>query len=506
MKRFYILALLMCLSSIGYSQMDCTTFTARDAKETALFLYLPTYTGCSTEPTYDIDYRVANVGGSWTNVSTVFFYPNSGPYDSFFFFGLTACTDYEVRVKVYCNGVYVGECIDVFSTKGCAELDCGDVSVTNVGSTTAEITLSNQAACADINGDISYEMRYKKSADSWGAFTAATTQGTISLSGLDACTDYDYELRVICNGAPTTICSGSFTTECGSCSGISVTNIGDNSADITLNGFDDCKDSGVLGYDIKYRKAGGAWITLTSQTSSTGIHSLTGLENCSNYEYEITIKCNGEEAVCSGSFTTTGCEVYPCDGVTAPFVNSTLAYIQFTGFEDCLRFGGSGYTVSYWLHNLTTGATPVWNSSNLGQNLFVLQNLDPCTEYMIELSILCDGVYTPPCTLTFTTTGPCLTSDPGGEVKKTNLLSDTPVSAFPNPFTRDLTLEFGMEVAQEVTVVLHDMLGKEVYRHTGLYTAGMNRLAIEGENLPSGLLFYTFRTATMKKSGRVVKH
>lgn len=502
MKRFYVLALLMCLTSFGYTQLDCSTFTLRDAKETALFLYLPTYTGCSTEPTYEISYR-PDVGGPWVNVTQVFYYPYGSPANSFFFFGLDACTDYDVRVKVFCNGVEVGECIETFSTKGCAELDCNDVSLGNIGTTTADITLSNQAGCADLQtGEITYKLRYKKSADSWGPFvTGQTTSGVINLTGLDACTDYDYEIRLICNGAPTTICAASFTTLCGSCSGITAANIGDTSADILLNGFDDCKDGGALNYDFRYRESGGSWISSTGQVNSTGMISLTGLSLCTIYEYEITVKCNGEEVLCSGSFTTTGCEVYPCSGVDVPYHTNTLAYIRFTGFEDCERFGG--YSVEYWLINNTTGAA-VWNSSSLGQNFFVLQNLDPCTEYTVELTIICDGIPSNMCPVTFTTDGPCLTSG-SGAVKKNAASDEKAVSAFPNPFTNELTLEFGMEMADEVTIRLHDVLGKEVYRTSGNFQSGLNRFVVKGENLPSGLLFYSLTSGSMKKSGRVIK-
>lgn len=501
MKRFFVLTLLLCLFGTGFSQLDCTTFTKRDAQKTALFLWLPTYTGCAAEPTYDIDYRPA-MGGAWTSINP-FYIPNGGPYDSFFFFGLSACTEYEVRVEVFCQGVSVGTCTDFFRTDGCEELDCNDVTLGNVGTTTADITLTNQAGCTDpVTGEITYEMRVKKSSDSWGAWGQGQTTGTINLTGLDACTDYDYEIRLICNGAPTTVCSGSFTTDCGDCSGITVTNIGDNSADIILDGFDDCRDGGNLGYDLRYRESGGVWTTLSNQVTSGNIYTLTGLNDCMLYEYEVIIKCNGQEVTCSGSFTTTGCEVKPCDGVTIPFVNDNLAYVLFTGFEDCQLFWG-GYTVRYWLYNHTTMQW-TWNSSNLGQNYFVLQNLDPCTEYTVELEILCGKVWSNVCTVTFMTTGDgCRVANAGNDMQ--SILDQTPISAFPNPFAEGMTLEFGLAEAGEVSIVLQDMMGKTVYRSNDNYQSGINRVKIDGQNFPAGILFYTVETATEKKTGRVVK-
>lgn len=503
MKKIYALALLLCLYAVGYSQLNCSTFTQRDAQKTALFLWLPTYTGCADEPTYAISYRPAS-GGAWTNVSNPFYVPAGGPYDSFFFFGLTACTEYEVRVQVFCERVYVGECTGLFMTEGCEELDCNDVNIGNIGTTTADITLTNQSGCADpVTGDITYELRLKKGSDPWGSWNQSQTQGTINLTGLDACTDYEYEIRLICNGAPTTICSGSFKTECGSCNDITATNIGDNSADIVLDGFDDCRDGGVLEYEIRYRESGGAWTTLSNQSTSGNIHSLTGLDDCTVYEYEVTVKCNGEEVTCSGSFTTTGCETKPCDGVTVPYVNDNLAYIQFTGFEDC-QLNWGGYTVRYWLYNHSTGQW-TWFSHNLGQNFFAIQNLDPCTEYTVELEILCDGVWSNVCTVTFTTTGDCLGSGGGGGSSGKAAFNETAVSAFPNPFENALTLEFGLQSSQEVTIVLHDMLGKEVYHHSGSFQAGLNQIDIDGQDLPAGILFYTILSGKDRKTGRVVK-
>ncbi|HHG85721.1 MAG TPA: T9SS type A sorting domain-containing protein [Bacteroidetes bacterium] len=141
-------------------------------------------------------------------------------------------------------------------------------------------------------------------------------------------------------------------------------------------------------------------------------------------------------------------------------------------------------------------------SVNLGQNYFALLNLDPCTQYTVELAIRCNKVYSNVCTVTFTTGG-CL--KPGDGPKKT-VFNETPVVAFPNPFSEKLTLEFGIEEAGEVTVVLHDLLGKELYRHTGRYGAGnTHQLSIDGQHLPTGLLFYTLETPAGRKTGRVIK-
>ena len=504
MRKLFLLTLLISFFGMAQAQVDCSTFTLWGAQETGLAINLPTFTGCSSEPTYQIDYQEAS-GGAWMAVNP-FYFPASGPYSGFFFFGLTACTEYNVRVKVYCNGNYEGECIGTFETKGCQELDCNDVTVINIGTTTADIQLANQSSCADpTTGEILYKLRYKKSTDNWGPFVNGISNGSgiVSLAGLDACTEYDYEIRLICNGAPTTVCSGTFNTICGDCNDITAINVTDNSADIVLDGFDDCRDGGNLTYDLRYRISGGVWTSLTGLVTSGTIHSLMGLSNCEVYQYEVTIKCNEKELTCSGSFTTTGCDVKDCDGVTVPFVTENRAYVLFTGFEDCQNPIG-GYTVRYDVYNHSTNTWAGTVTVGLGQNFFGLFNLDPCTEYTVELEVLCGKIYSNLCTVTFTTDGEnCLTS--GGGSSKRGVFSDTPVTAYPNPFTEGLTLDFGLEEAQEVTIELHDVMGKVVYSSTRAYQAGINSISIEGQDFPAGILFYTVETATDKKSGRVVK-
>jgi len=485
----------------SFAQVDCSTYELRDAKETALFLWLPTTTGCAGTISYDIDFRPAS-GGFWQSVNP--FYSPYGNPTSFAFFGLTACTEYEVRVRVLCDGTQIGECIDTFRTEGCPELDCNDVNIANVTTTTADLIVTNQTACADpTSGEFVYHYRLRKTSDPWPAgYTSGISTGTIPLTGLDACTEYEYEIYLNCGGLPTTVCTGTFTTLCGTCSGITVTNIGETSADIVLNGFDDCRDGGVLGFDLRYREAGGNWVTLNGLTSAGSIYNLIGLTACTVYQYEITIKCNGQEITCDGSFNTIGCEVIPCDGVTVPYVGENIAFVQWTGFEDCQKFGT--YTIRYEIYNHTTMQWII-NTVNVGQNYIPFQNLDPCTEYTVRIAIECDGILGKFCEVTFTTGGDCLVSGGGSGSRKMAAFNQTQVNVFPNPFRQEVNLEFGLNATEEVTVVLHDMMGREIYRHVGTYGAGLQRVAIDGQELPTGILFYTVQAGEETLSGRIVK-
>jgi hypothetical protein len=83
------------------------------------------------------------------------------------------------------------------------------------------------------------------------------------------------------------------------------------------------------------------------------------------------------------------------------------------------------------------------------------------------------------------------------------------LSAHPNPFNPETTLEFHLAAAATVSFAVYDLLGRPVpgLRHTensspestggmvrGYFSAGTHRLVFSGENLPSGIYFGVLAT------------
>lgn len=67
---------------------------------------------------------------------------------------------------------------------------------------------------------------------------------------------------------------------------------------------------------------------------------------------------------------------------------------------------------------------------------------------------------------------------------------------YPNPFNPATTISYALPVSGQVSLKVYDMLGKEVATLVnGVRPAGMNTAAFDASSIPSGMYFYTLRTA-----------
>jgi hypothetical protein len=66
---------------------------------------------------------------------------------------------------------------------------------------------------------------------------------------------------------------------------------------------------------------------------------------------------------------------------------------------------------------------------------------------------------------------------------------------YPNPFNPVTTIEYFIPRNQYVKIILINALGQQVKTiYSGAQTAGSHRVEINGENLPSGIYYYLFKT------------
>jgi hypothetical protein len=76
---------------------------------------------------------------------------------------------------------------------------------------------------------------------------------------------------------------------------------------------------------------------------------------------------------------------------------------------------------------------------------------------------------------------------------------------FPNPFNPTTTIEFSIPRTDRVTIVIHDLLGREIAVLLNEdMAAGFHRVAFNGRSLPSGTYYYTVRTTVYSKTRRMV--
>jgi hypothetical protein len=66
---------------------------------------------------------------------------------------------------------------------------------------------------------------------------------------------------------------------------------------------------------------------------------------------------------------------------------------------------------------------------------------------------------------------------------------------YPNPFNPQTTIRFGLPEAADVSLIVYDMLGREVKVLVhGTVTAGMHEARFDASSLPSGSYIYQFTT------------
>lgn len=129
---------------------------------------------------------------------------------------------------------------------------------------------------------------------------------TFTISGLQTCTAYEFQVRVIC-GAEVSDYSSSFTwTSAGCCEApgnIIMGFIGDNIASLTWSTV-----IGAGAYDVRVREVGTVDWTLI-EDEANNFTSIGGLAPCINYEVQVASVCNGVTGEWSASvlFTTLGC-------------------------------------------------------------------------------------------------------------------------------------------------------------------------------------------------------
>jgi hypothetical protein len=82
------------------------------------------------------------------------------------------------------------------------------------------------------------------------------------------------------------------------------------------------------------------------------------------------------------------------------------------------------------------------------------------------------------------------------------------VSAFPNPFSRQTTIQFTALVSGETTVDLYNANNRKIRTvFNGTVTAGqLCTVNVEGATLPKGMYFYLINNNKNRLSGRLVKN
>lgn len=165
-------------------------------------------------------------------------------------------------------------------------------------------------AIPGVNG---FTIEYREvGAPSWTSTTQAGS--TLNLTGLMACTDYEYRVSADCGANGTSNFSLVYTFRTDGCCdapvGLAMSNVANTTADVQWNTV-----TAAVTYDIRYRPtSGGAWTDVTGISGTST--NITGLMECTEYEIQVMTMCDTSSTGFTPSeiFTTLGCGA--CEDLT----------------------------------------------------------------------------------------------------------------------------------------------------------------------------------------------
>lgn len=159
--------------------------------------------------TYDVRYRVVGTT-DWTEVTGI----SATNYSAS---GLQSCAQYEFQVRTYCDGE-AGEYGTSFTwtSEGCCTMP-QTVTPGTAGETAITVNWTPVLAAA------SYDLRYALQGSSTWTTVSSLTGTSHALSGLEACTGYQVQVRSLCGGGLSDWSASALfqTTGCGACMDLS---------------------------------------------------------------------------------------------------------------------------------------------------------------------------------------------------------------------------------------------------------------------------------------------
>ena len=339
----------------------------------------------SSTTAYDYQYRTTGAA-SWTVVNTT--------STSASLSGLSAETEYEFQVRAICpdqTSAYSASANFTTDEIGGASCDVAP-AISASGITESSATISWPA----ITGATNHTYRYRLA--SGGAWTTgSTTASSVTISGLNANTEYNVRLRAACTTGSSPMATLNFTTTDGGVTcdvpgGLTSSNVGETSSTISWNSV-----SAANTYDVRYRETGVvSWVDLSVSSTSSVLSALVA-----NTAYEFQVQSNCSDGVsgysASANFTTSGGAV--CD-VPSGLASSGIGETSVT-----ISWNSVGAANTYDVRYRETGAA-TWLDLSVSNTSTSLTGLIADTDYEYQVQSNCTSeVSGYSASSNFTTTG-----------------------------------------------------------------------------------------------------
>lgn len=324
---------------------------------------------CKAADKYGYWWRYREVGRSqWTESGLV----ESNRWTAL---GLKEGTEYEVQIRIWCNGNYSAYTASLlFTTLFCTDPNDNYMRAND---------LSNNTAVLTYQGDIrqGVEWQYRKQGNTNWQRVQSNRQDT-PIDGLMPATIYDYRIRLLCNSSPETWSEWGLIEQFGTpCDAVIRRFSRINQTSVRVH----CSADGALGYYIRYRPQG---TTVWRDTGVIAVQEFDIVNLASNTEYEFQVlgTCGTESGLWSASSfvstdapRSTECTAPRLSELSADPVSVTSAQLN------CNVGGRDGYQFRYAGPGLTQ-----WNEVPESPQDFVrLSGLTPNTVFHFQARVRC---------------------------------------------------------------------------------------------------------------------
>ena len=246
-----------------------------------------------------------------------------------------------------------GSRVSILSSMGCVPpIGCG----VPVAQPTTVITTSSATINWTAIPGATYNILYQVSGSgSWIPATSSTN--SLTLTGLTSTTLYEWEVQAVCTSGQSAFTAAStFTTAtpvCGIPSGLTAGSITGTGTVLSWGSV-----PGAINYILQWKPTSATTWTTVSDLISTS-YTLTGLNACTSYQFQVKDSCAYGKSAFSNSFsfTTTGCTITYCtskgSSTSYEYINKVVlgtisntsgnnnGYRDFTSFSTNIAGGGS---------------------------------------------------------------------------------------------------------------------------------------------------------------------
>jgi hypothetical protein len=402
-------------------------------------------------------------------------------------------------------GNYVVEAIDALGCKAISEQMVMGIEVPGpiaFRQSGADLELSWQ----NIEGVLSYIVQYRFLPN--GNFiTLNPIQAPVNsarINGLVPNLGYEFQMRAICSAGrqspitPAQIFTLRSTAEQNCASPSSLSSLNQNNG--VLVSWQPVP--GALSYNVQYRVLpDGRLILVPSVTASSLL--LQNLQSAATYEVTVTANCsNGQISDPSSSLRFTapvngGANCAPPSNITVNSASSNSAVISWQP----LASGAICYIVSFGV----TGSNPETWTQTLAPHptaSIQLTNLQPNLNYSVQLQTNCSlcstrsGIRSAPSDVVSFTTRP---------FKEEGRLFKEAFTVYPNPFSSNIIISFGIDSEATASFRILDINGKEAGFYSFECNIGANSAELDLSHLPSGVYLIEADIAAKKLRQKLVK-